>query len=181
MKKLWVFLIAVCLIAGCASAAMKRSLEDLPKTDFSVEIPDGWWKPQYIKRYLITKDGAFQQYVLIQQRPIDRPFKKTRKKLRKGMLPLESAKVITDEVAADRNIMNFSILENNPAAVDGHAGFKILFSYRDKNGAAYKTLYYGFIHGDSFFNIRYAAARQNYDKDLADFNRILNSFKLVKS
>jgi hypothetical protein len=181
MKKLLLLLIAVCLIAGCASAAMKRSLEDLPKTDFSVEIPDGWWKPQYIKRYLITKDGAFQQYVLIQQRPIDRPFKKTGKKLRKGMLPLESAKIITDEIAADRNIMNFSILENNPATIDGHAGFKILFSYRDKSGAAYKTLYYGFIHGDSFFSIRYAAARQKYDKDLADFNRILNSFKLVKS
>ncbi len=180
MKKLLLLLIAVSLIAGCASAAMKRSLEDLPETDFSVEIPDGWWKPQYINRYLITKDGAFEQYVLIQQRPIDRPFKKTRKKLRRGMLPLESAKIITDEIAADRNIMNFSIHENNPATIDGHAGFKILFSYRDKSGTAYKTLYYGFINGDSFFNIRYAAARQNYDKDLPDFNRILSSFTLVK-
>ena len=179
MKKLLLLLMAVSLIAGCASAAMKRSLEGLPKHDFTVEIPDGWWKPQYVKRYLITKDGAYQQYVLIQQRPIDRPFKKTHKKLRKGMLPLESAKIITNEIAADRNIMNFSILENNPAAIDGHAGFKILFSYRDKNGAEYKTLYYGFIRGDSFFNIRYAAARQNYDKDLADFNRILNSFKVI--
>ena len=180
MKKLVVLLIALCLIGGCASSAYKRSLEDLPKHDFSVKIPDGWWKPQYIKRYLITKDGAFQQYVLIQQRPIDRPFKKTGKTLRTGMLPLESAKIITDEIAADRNIMNFSILENNPATIDGHAGFRILFLYRDKNGAAYKTLYYGFIRGDSFFNIRYAAARQNYDKDLADFNRILSSFKLIK-
>ena len=180
MKKLVVLVIAVCLVGGCASSAYKRSLEDLPKHDFSVTIPDGWWKPQYIKRYLITKDGAFQQYVLIQQRPIDRPFKKTGKTLRKGMLPLESAKIITDEIAADRNIMNFSIHENNPASIDGHAGFKILFSYRDKNGAEYKTLYYGFIRGESFFNIRYAAARQNYDKDLADFNRILKSFKLIK-
>jgi hypothetical protein len=179
MKKLLFLLIAVCLIGGCASAAYKRSLEDLPKSDFSVKIPDGWWKPQYIKRYLITKDGAFKQYVYIQQRPIDRPFKKTRKKLRKGMLPLESSKIIIDEIAADRNIMNFSMIENTPATIDGHAGFKILFSYRDKNGTGYKTLYYGFIRDASFFNIRYAAARQYYDKDLADFKRILNSFKLV--
>ena len=180
MKKLWLLLIALCLISSCASAAYKRSLEDLPKSDFSVEIPDGWWKPQYINRYLITKDGAFNQYVLIQQRPIDRPFKKTGKKLRKGMLPLESSKIIVDEIAADRNIMNFDLIENSPATISGHAGFKILFSYRDKNGAEYKTLYYGFIRGDSFFNIRYSAARQYYDKDLADFKRILNSFKLLK-
>ena len=107
--------------------------------------------------------------------------KKTQKKLRKGMLPLESAKIITDEIAADRNIMNFAIVENSPATIDGRPGFKILFSYRDKRGSEYKTLYYGFISDDSFFNLRYnAAARQYYDKDLADFKSILFSFKLVK-
>ena len=181
MKKLLLLFIAVCLIGGCASAAYKRSLDDLPKHDFTVEIPDGWWKPQHINRYIITKDGAFKQYVLIQQRPIDRPFKKTQKKLRKGMLPLESAKIVTDEIAADRNILNFNILENTPATIDGHAGFKILFSYRDPKGSEYKTLYYGFISGNSFFNLRYnAAARQYYDKDFADFKSILYSFKLVK-
>ena len=181
MKKFWFLFIAVFLIGGCASSAYKRSLEDLPKHDFTVEIPGGWWKPQHINRYIITKDGAFKQYVLIQQRPIDRPFKKTQKKLRKGMLPLESAKIILDEIAADRNILNFEIVENSPATIDGHAGFKILFSYRNKKGSEYKTLYYGFIKDDSFFNLRYAAAaRHYYDKDLADFMRILHSFKLVK-
>ena len=97
------------------------------------------------------------------------------------MLPLESGKIVIDEIAADRNIMNFNVIENNPATIDGHAGFKILFSYRDKKGSEYKTLYYGFISGDSLFNLRYnAAARHYYDKDLADFKRILLSFKLVK-
>ena len=181
MKKLLPLFIAVCLICGCASAAYKSSLEGLPKGDFSVEIPSGWWKPQYINKYLITKDGPFRQYVRIQQRPLDRPFTKTQRKLRKGMLPLESGKIVIDEIAADRNIMNFNVIENNPATIDGHAGFKILFSYRDKKGSEYKTLYYGFISGDSFFNMRYnAAARHYYDKDLADFKRILLSFKLVK-
>jgi hypothetical protein len=181
MKKLLPLFFAVCLISGCASAAYERSLEDLPKADFSVDIPSGWWKPQHVNRYLITKEGPFLQYVLIQQRPIDRPFKKTQKKLRKGMLPLESAKIVIDEIAADRNILNFNILENTPATIDGHAGFKILFSYRDKKGSEYKTLYYGFISGNSLFNLRYnAAARHYYDKDLADFMRILHSFKLTK-
>ncbi len=181
MKKLLILFISVCLISGCASAAYKKSLEGLPKGDFSVEIPSGWYRPQHVNKYLITKEDLFLQYVYIKQRPLNRPFTKTQKKLRRGMLPLESAKIILDEIAADRNIMNFNILENTPATIDGHPGFKILFSYRDKKGSEYKTLYYGFISGDSFFNLRYtAAARHYFDKDLADFKRILFSFKLVK-
>ena len=82
MKKMLLLFISLGLIFGCASTANKRSLKDLPKSDFSVEIPAGWWKPQYVNKYLITKDGPFLQYVLIQQRPIDRPFKNTKKKLR---------------------------------------------------------------------------------------------------
>jgi len=181
MKKLLLLLISLALIFGCASAANKRSLKDLPKSDFSVEIPAGWWKPQYVNKYLITKDGPFLQYVLIQQRPIDRSFKNTKKKLRKRMLPLESAGIIIDEIASDRNIMNFKVLENTPTLVDGHAGFKILFTYKDKKGSMFKTLYYGFISDNTFFSLRYnAAMRQYYDKDIADFKQILNSFKLVK-
>jgi len=182
MKKLMLLLISLGLIFGCASAANKRSLNDLPKSDFSVEIPAGWWKPQYVNKYLITKDGPFLQYVLIQQRPIERPFKNTKKKLRKRMLPLESAGIIIDEIASDRNIMNFKVLENTPAVIDGHAGFKILFTYKNKKGFAYKTLYYGFISGNSFFNLRYSAGMQDYyDNGIADFKQILNSFKLVKA
>ena len=97
MKKLLLLLISMCLIFGCASAANKRSLKDLPKSDFSVEIPSGWWKPQYVNKYLITKEGPFLQYVLIQQRPIDRIFKNTQKKLRQQMLPLESTRIIIDD------------------------------------------------------------------------------------
>ena len=97
------------------------------------------------------------------------------------MLPLESARIIIDEIASDRKIMNFKVVENTPALIDGHAGFKILFTYKNKKGAEFKTLYYGFISGDSFFNLRYSAAtRHYYDKDIADFKQILSSFKLVE-
>ena len=181
MKKLLLLLISLALIFGCAASANKRSLNALPKSDFSVEIPAGWWKPQYVNKYLITKDGPFLQYVLIQQRPIDQPFKNTKKKLRKRMLPLESARIIIDEIASDRNITNFNVIENTPAIIDGHAGFKILFTYMDKKGSVFKTLYYGFISDNTFFNLRYnAATRHYYEKDIADFQQILNSFKLVE-
>ena len=181
MKKLLTILISILLITSCASVAQKRSLKDLSNNDFSVEIPKGWWKPKHLDKYLITKDGVFLQYVLIQQRPIDRPYRNTKKKLNKGMLPQEAAGVIIDEIASDRRIYNFNVIENAPAIIDGREGFKILFTYKDKKGSIFKTLYYGFINGDSFFNLRYnAAMRYYFEKDIAAFEHILSSFKIVK-
>ena len=181
MKNILVFIIFLFLISGCASVAQERSLENLPVNDFFVTVPEGWWKPKHINKYLLTKDGAFLQYVLIQQRPIDLPYRHTKKKLNKRMLPQEASDIIIDEIASDRRIINFNVIENTPAMIDGHDGFKILFTYKDKKGSAFKTLYYGFISGDSFFNLRYNAAMRHYfEKDIADFEQILSSFKVVK-
>ena len=181
MRKLLALLISILLITSCATVAEKRSLKDLSDNDFSVEIPKGWWKPKHLDKYLITKDGVFLQYVLIQQRPIDRPYRNTQKKIIKGMLPQEAASVIIDEIASDRRIYNFNVIENAPAIIDGREGFKILFTYKDKRGSIFKTLYYGFISGDSFFNLRYnAAMRYYFEKDIAAFEYILSSFRVVK-
>jgi hypothetical protein len=181
MKKILALLISLFFITGCASVAQERSLKNLPDNAFSVEIPEGWWKPKHIDKYLITKDGVFLQYVFIQQRPIDRPYRNTKKKLNKGMLPQEAAGVIIDEIASDRRIYNFNVIENAPAIIDGREGFKILFTYKDKKGSTFKTLYYGFINGDSFYNLRYNAATRHYfEKDITTFEQILSSFKVVK-
>ena len=99
MKKLLSLLICILIISSCASAAQERSLKKLPDADFSVDIPDGWWKPEYTSKFLLTKDGPYLQYVLIQQRPLDKPFRNTKKKIRAGMLPQEAAGIIIDELA----------------------------------------------------------------------------------
>jgi len=180
MKKLISLLICLLFIIGCASAAKERSLKKLPDAGFSVDIPDGWWKPGYTNKFLITRDGPYIQYVLIQQRPLDKTFRNTQKKIRSRMLPQEAAGIIIDELASDRYLMNFSVIENAPATVDGHSGFKLLFTYKDKKGSEFKTLYYGFISEDSFYNLRYCAAVGPYfEKDIAGFEQIVNSFKLV--
>ena len=51
MKKLMPLLICLLFIFSCVSAAQERSLKKLPDADFSVEIPDGWWKPEYTNKY----------------------------------------------------------------------------------------------------------------------------------
>jgi hypothetical protein len=181
MKKLLPLFISLLFIFSCASAAQQRSLKKLPDADFTVQIPRGWWKPEYTSKYLITRDGAFRQYVMIQQRPLDKTFRYTQKKIRRDMLPQEAAGIIVDELSSDRYLMNFGVIENAPATVDGRAGFKILFTYQDKKGAKFKTLYYGFISGDYFYNLRYCAALGDYfEKDIATFEQIISSFKLTE-
>ena len=91
MKTLTPLLICLLIFFGCASAAQERSLEELPDADFSVDIPGGWWKPGYTNKYLLTKDGPYLQYVLIQQRPLNKAFRYTKKKISAGMLPQEAA------------------------------------------------------------------------------------------
>ena len=182
MKRLLPVFICLLFLFGCASAAQERSLKKLPDAGFSVEIPDGWWKPGYTDKYMITKDGPYLQYVLIQKRPLNKAFRYTKKKIRPGMLPQEAAGIIIDELASDRYLMNFSVIENAPATLDGHSGFRILFTYTDKKKSPFKTVYYGFIKADSFYSLRYcAAARHYYDKDIADFEQIITSFKLAKN
>jgi hypothetical protein len=180
MKKSSTLLLLLFFISSCASLAQQRSLKDLPGSDFTIEIPAGWWKPARINQFLITRDGAFKQYVLIQKRPLARPFRHTKKTIKQGMLPQEAAGIIIDEIASDRNILNFKVLQNAPAVIEGNAGFKIVFTYGGKNGSSYKTLYYGFIHGSSFYSLRYNARRQSfYAKDLEAFEAMVKSFRLL--
>jgi hypothetical protein len=132
-------------------------------------------------RYLlISKDGPFLQYVLIQERPMDRPFKHTRKTFRKGMLPQEAAEVIIDEIVSDPLVLNFQVIENIPAAINGYNGFRVVYTYKDQDGLKLQTIYYGFIEGEYFYNIRYTAAKRYYfDKDVGAFAQVLNSFRLT--
>jgi hypothetical protein len=100
----------------------------------------------------------------------------------RGMLPQEAAEVILDEITSDRAVLNFQVLENLPAAVNGYNGFRLMFTYRTKGGYKFKTLYYGFLQGEWFYSLRYNAADGRYsDKDVETFREVLESFKIMAS
>ena len=180
MKKL------LCLIflfmASCASFGQGGNPSQSESSNFTLEFPEEWRKVTTGKYLMITRDGAFSQYILVQQRHVDRPFGHTKKKINKGMLPQETAEVILDEITSDRAILNFQVLENRPAAVNGYNGFKLLFTYETKGGYKFKTLYYGFVQGEWFYSLRYNAADGRYShKDVKSFREVLESFKIVAS
>jgi len=177
MKKL------LCLIflfvASCASLGQPGNPSQSASPSFTLEFPEEWRKVTTGKYLMITRDGAFAQYILVQQRHVDQPFNHTKKKIDKSMLPQEAAGVILDEITSDRTVLNFQVLENLPAAVNGYNGFRLVFTYKIKGGYKFKTLYYGFLQGDWLYSLRYNAADDRYsDKDLETFKEVLESFKI---
>lgn len=129
---------------------------------------------------MLSKDGPYLQYILIQARPVDRSFRFTHRKLNPGMLPHEAAQVVVDSLSSDPKIRQFTVIGNEPAILDHSLGFKLAYSYVDPQGVDILSVYYGVIIDQLFFNLRYAAAKRHYfSKDLAEFERIRDNLRLV--
>lgn len=130
---------------------------------------------------MLSKDGPYLQYILIQARPVDRGFRFTQRKLNSGMLPHEAAQVIVDSLSSDPTIRQFTVIGNEPAVLDRSLGFKLAYSYVDPQGVDIQSVYYGVIIDRLFFNLRYTAAKRYYfSKDLAEFERIRDHLRLVQ-
>jgi hypothetical protein len=165
-------------LASCASLGQPENPQSTC-CSFTLKFPEEWKEVGTGKDLMITRDGAFAQYILVQQRHVDQPFSHTEKKIHKSMLPQEAAGVILDEITSDRAVLNFQVLENLPAGVNGYNGFRLVFTYKIEGGYKFKTLYYGFLQGDWFYSLRYNAADDRYsEKDVETFREVLESFKI---
>jgi hypothetical protein len=182
MKKASWLILGLAITGFMACAHTYNNVSQPVSYNFTIEIPEGWRRIDNNQYLFLTKEDPFLQYVMVQNRPISRSFHNTKKKILREMLPEEAAQVIIDEIESDQNILNFDVLVNGPAEIQGNDGFKILFTYSDKQGSRFKTLYYGFIKEDTFFNLRYTAAEQTYfQQDVGTFSRMLDSFHVVKA
>ncbi|MEJ2728112.1 MAG: hypothetical protein P8185_06305 [Deltaproteobacteria bacterium] len=181
MKK-YVWIIMFLFLTGCLACTHSGIMSKPASYSFTVEIPEGWKKMDYNGYPLYTKEGYIRQLIWIQNRPIGKPFRYTKKKIQKEMLPEEAAQVFVDELKSDQNLVNLRILNNTPATINRHAGFKVLYTYKDEEGQTYKTLYYGFIKEDTFFTLRFTAVDGTYfQRDIGDFRNILKSFQVIKA
>ena len=168
-----VALLCVCFI--CSTGVFAAD-----EFNFSIDMPDGWWRVKTDKYLVITKDGAFKHYILAQERPLSKPFKNTGKILNKSHLPNEVAQIVIDEVSADPNLTKLQIIENNPSMVAGKKGFQLTLFYTDPAGIIFKTIYYGCVHGDYYYNLRYSASEEKYFNEDAwkIFSGVRKSFKI---
>jgi hypothetical protein len=174
-QRFWIVIVLSVLLVSCAHGGGK------PVLTFSAAVPEGWRQIPYDDDcMLMTKDGGYKQFVLIRERPLAEPFHFTKRTLDAGMMPEAAAEIVVNEIIADSNIRNFSLTENIPARIAGNNGFRLAFVYTDAEGYLLKTIYYGFIKGNTFYNIRYGATQEEYfQKDLKTFEEVFKSFNLV--
>lgn len=172
--------LVLCIFALGACAGWKPVDGCLRGQTYSVAVPDGWMRFDTDAYVMISHDGPFLQYVLVQERPLEQPFRYTRKTFATGMLPSEAARIVIDDLKADPAVAGFEILVNEPAVIDDRDGFKLVFRYRNRSGLPLRTAYYGFIQGARYYSLRYTSAeRHYYEKHVTTFEQIRRSFHLA--
>ena len=169
------------LTTACAPWHQTKDGTHAGAQKFSVEIPEQWHKLSTPRHFMLTKDGPFSQYILVQQRHLSEPFKHTKRKFRQGMLPQEAAEVIVAEITSDRSVLDFEVIENLPARVSRFDAFRLVFSYRTTDGLKFKTIYYGVLPGNWYYGIRYNASDKCFsEKDIETFETFINSFAILE-
>jgi hypothetical protein len=83
-----------------------------------------------------------------------------------------------DNIKSNPAITQFELVENSPAQVSGVEGFKLVYTYKSKDGLKSKGVYYGAINKEALAKLHYtAAARYYFDRDIAVFEALVRSFK----
>lgn len=175
MKK---FFLVFCLamLVGCATNPASG-----PQS-FSAQAPEQWHQVNTPKFYILTKNGPYSQYILVQQRPVDKPFSNTSRRLAKGMSLRDAAAVFLEEISNDAEVCNFRLLENQMSRVNQYDAFKLVFAYEDKDGRQFQTYMFGLLNGDWFYTLRYNADRSVYcNQDIDEFHRFVHSFKMTEA
>ena len=149
---------------------------------YEASLPAGWRRATAISdSLLLTRDGVSLQYIRIARVAVGDELTNTKKKFAKGMLPQDVAALELDEVRSDQAVRNFALVENIPFQVTGFPGFKLVYTFKTGNGLRLRRIHYGVLLRDWVYRIQYqAAAKYYFDKDLAAFERVRESFKVTE-
>jgi hypothetical protein len=178
-RVLAIFLLGLVVLLYACAGPWQKAPALLSASRWTVAVPDGWMRLAIADYEMLSKDGSYLHYILIQERPLEKSFRFTRKKIDSGMLPHEVAETVLDDLLADPQIRNFKVLANTPAEVGGVLGFRLDYIYIDPHGLETQSVYLGALHSGALFNLRYTAARRHYfEKYLADFEMVRQSLRL---
>ena len=175
MRKL-VIVFCLVMFVGCATGQSPRT------ENFSAQLPEKWYQVNTPKFYILTKDGPFSQYILVQQRPLDKPFAHTSKVLARGMSPEDASAVFLDEMRNDEAVLNLRLIENKRTRVNHHDAFRLVFTYEDKDGLKFQTYMYGFLNENWFYTLRYNADLACYcNQDIEEFHQFVKTCKIKEA
>jgi hypothetical protein len=137
-----------------------------------------WNTKEYL---LVTRDGVLLQNILIKRIRLDEPLSHTQKKVLQGMLAQEAVEIVLDDIRSDPAVLDFELVDNTPAELDGMPGFRAVFTYKNMDGLKLKSVYYGFLTLEWVYSLRYTAALRHYfDEEFDTFQYVVESFELLK-
>ncbi|GFE57423.1 hypothetical protein [Geobacter sp. AOG1] len=182
MRKIVLLIAITFLLNGCAPWVRTGGPYNATGENVSLDLPDGWMRLNTDDYFLITRDGVPLQSILVQCINVNDSLKHTKKKFRKGMLPLEASEVIMDNIASNDKVHDCQVKESKSAKVAGNPGFRIVFAYKTDDGLKMKGVVYGLMQGEWFYVLKFAAPQRHYfDRDLKTFEQVVASARLIKS
>ena len=182
MKKTLMLLLLLAAVGGCAPWVLVDGKYRMESQSFEANLPTGWRRANFVQdALLITRDGVILQQIKLERVAVGEDLKHTKKKFAKGMLPQDVAEVELDEVRSDQAVRNFALVENIPFQVAGFPGFRLVYIFRTEDGLRLKRVHYGVLLRGWVYRIEYqATARYYFDKDLATFERVRDSFNITE-
>ncbi len=164
----YLLLLAMALTAaGCATTALTPAGKDAGKLALEEDEGRLWSRAREEQERLRRAHVEFEDPALKAYLNVKLP-------------PHEVAEIELDDHRSNPNVYNFTVEENVPATVDGRRGFRLFYTWTTKNGYRLKRIQYGFLEGKWVYQLNYqAAARHYFDRDLATFEKLRESFRIL--
>jgi hypothetical protein len=143
----------------------------------TADLPEGWMLNRGARNAVqITRDGFALQAITVASEDLKDPSSDAIRRFTPGMLPQEASRVDADIVRFTDGVTNFSLLDNEPATIDGHRCYRLAYEYRVSAGLKRRAIRYGCVIGDRLYRLVYGAAALHYfDRDAATFEHMIGT------
>lgn len=169
------------MLSGCSTFQYVNRPRPWKYSNLTFELPAGWVKCRsFVDLLALTKDGQLLQQIRVFRYALNKEkvLPATKKIFTQDMEAQEIAELIINELSFNREHLNFTLLSNAPAVISSIDGFRIEYSFSTEDYLKYRNVIYGFKQKNHVYLVTYQAADQYYfDKDIAEFEKFIMSFK----
>jgi hypothetical protein len=173
------------LSAGCVQTPTRVDVarSEAPDKSYTVDLPVGWIKQASVdnRKLFASRDGFLLEAIEVSKLPPKEAFPKTKKAASDNMLPSELAELEVAEIKAeDQYTAALNVIENEPAEIGGHEGFRIRVSFKNARGLEVQRVAAGFADKAAYYQLAFQAPMLYYfDTYYPEFEKTLASFQLA--
>ena len=175
------------LSAGCVQTPTRVDVarSEAPDKSYTVDLPVGWIKQVSFdnRKLFASRDGFLLDVIEVSKQPPKEAFPKTKRGASDSMLPAELAELEIAEIKAeDQYTAALNVMENEPAEIGGHEGFRIRVSFKNARGLEIQRVTTGFADKAAYYQLAFQAPMLYYfDTYYPEFEKTLASFQLAGS